>query len=598
MFAAQIFLATQSEPDGYAMKNWLSVVVKNEEMMVNLQNLKIGTRLGLGYGLVLLLMVGVAFFGILGMQRSNEAVRHIVEVNLKKITLSVEMADTVNVISRVTRTIAVLDDAKQEEQGLQEIGVANQNYDVAFVAIENMPISELGLAHLGRLKDLKAAATVANTKFIEQLKVNKPQALELLFKDAIPKTKLWLDSIHEFIEAQKAISIEDEKRATSTFDESLLLMLILSSAAILAGTLTAWLVTKSITQPINSAVQFAQIVASGDLTSDITIEGRDEAAQLLSALHDMNQSLVNIVGEVRTGAHTISGSSRKIASSNTDLSARTEMQASALAQTATSMEQLTNTVKHNLENSRQANTLAVSASDIATKGSSVVAQVVDTMRSINGSSTKIVDIIGVIDGIAFQTNILALNAAVEAARAGEQGRGFAVVASEVRSLAQRSATAAKEIKILIGDSVTQVDIGAKLVEQAGSTMHNIVESIGHVTDIMGEISAASEEQFSGVEQINQAITHMDYVTQQNAQLVVEAAAAAQVLQVQTSHLDEVVSMFKLEQGANHDDDQPPIASRPSSTTNAARKPAEGGKPPIQMRKATNLLIDTHASNDD
>ena len=295
--------------------------------MVNLQNLKIGTRLGLGYGLVLLLMVGVAFFGILGMQRSNEAVRHIVEVNLKKITLSVEMADTVNVISRVTRTIAVLDDAKQEEQGLQEIGVANQNYDVAFVAIENMPIRELGLAHLGRLKDLKAAAMVANTKFIEQLKVNKPQALELLFKDAIPKTKLWLDSIHEFIEAQKAISIEDEKRATSTFDESLLLMLILSSAAILAGTLTAWLVTKSITQPINSAVQFAQIVASGDLTSDITIEGRDEAAQLLSALHDMNQSLVNIVGEVRTGAHTISGSSRKIASSNTDLSARTEMQA-------------------------------------------------------------------------------------------------------------------------------------------------------------------------------------------------------------------------------------------------------------------------------
>lgn len=252
------------------------------------------------------------------------------------------------------------------------------------------------------------------------------------------------------------------------------------------------------------------------------------------------------VSEVRTGTDAMATASGQIASGNQDLSSRTEQQASSLEETASSMEELTSTVKQNADNARQANVLAVSASEVAVKGGAVVSQVVDTMSSINASSKKIVDIIGVIDGIAFQTNILALNAAVEAARAGEQGRGFAVVASEVRSLAQRSASAAKEIKTLIGDSVDKVNIGTSLVDQAGSTMNEIVESIKRVTDIMGEITAASQEQTSGIEQINQAIMQMDNVTQQNAALVEEAAAAAESLQDQAGNLTQVVSVFKLD----------------------------------------------------
>jgi methyl-accepting chemotaxis protein len=260
----------------------------------------------------------------------------------------------------------------------------------------------------------------------------------------------------------------------------------------------------------------------------------------------MNASLVNIVGQVRTGTDTIATASRQIAAGNMDLSSRTEQQASSLEETASSMEELTSTVKQNADNARQANQLAVTASDVAVKGGSVVSEVIDTMASINEASKKIVDIISVIDGIAFQTNILALNAAVEAARAGEQGRGFAVVASEVRNLAQRSAAAAKEIKGLIGDSVEKVAVGSKLVEQAGATMEEVVASVRRVTDIMGEISAASQEQRAGIEQVNQAIVQMDQVTQQNAALVEEASAAAESMQEQAAGLSQAVSIFKLD----------------------------------------------------
>jgi methyl-accepting chemotaxis protein len=276
------------------------------------------------------------------------------------------------------------------------------------------------------------------------------------------------------------------------------------------------------------------------------VESRDEAGQLMHALREMNASLAKVVGEVRMGTELIATASGQIASGNQDLSSRTEEQASSLEETAASMEELTSTVKQNADNARQANQLAVSASEVAVKGGSVVSQVVNTMGSINASSKKIVDIIGVIDGIAFQTNILALNAAVEAARAGEQGRGFAVVASEVRSLAQRSAAAAKEIKTLIGDSVEKVEEGSKQVAEAGRTMDEIVGSVRRVTDIMGEITAASQEQTSGIEQINQAISQMDQVTQQNAALVEEASAAAQSLQEQAGSLVQAVSIFKLD----------------------------------------------------
>ena len=293
------------------------------------------------------------------------------------------------------------------------------------------------------------------------------------------------------------------------------------------------------------AADIVSEIAAGDLTVDVKIRPGDSSS-LLFAMRSMRDSLAQVVGEVRQGTDTMATASSEIAAGNLDLSSRTEQQASALEETASSMEELTSTVRQNADNARQANQLAASASEVAAKGGAVVSQVVDTMGSINASSRKVVDIIGVIDGIAFQTNILALNAAVEAARAGEQGRGFAVVASEVRNLAQRSAAAAKEIKELIGDSVSKVDIGAKLVDQAGATMSEVVDSIKRVTDIMSEITAASQEQSAGIEQVNQAIGQMDQVTQQNAALVEEAAAAAASLQDQAGNLSQVVSVFKLD----------------------------------------------------
>jgi len=305
-------------------------------------------------------------------------------------------------------------------------------------------------------------------------------------------------------------------------------------------------IRKVVTLPLESGVQVARGIAAGDLTQHIEVSATNEIGELQQALKDMNESLVRIVGQVREGTDTIYSASRDIASGNLDLSTRTELQAAALEKTTFSMQDLTNAVNQNAGYARQANQLVQSASAVAVRGGAVVSQVVFTMESINLASRKIVDIIGVIDGIAFQTNILALNAAVEAARAGEQGRGFAVVAAEVRSLAQRSAEAAKEIKTLIGDSVQQADAGTALVHQAGTTMTEIVESIKQVTQIMGDIVVASAGQTDGISRVNVAISEMNSVTQQNAALVEQAAAGAQSLQDQAGHLEGVVGVFKLE----------------------------------------------------
>ena len=317
--------------------------------------------------------------------------------------------------------------------------------------------------------------------------------------------------------------------------------------ALTASILIALFMSRVIVSSLKNAINIATRVASGDLNATIKVEGRDETGDLLQALKDMSENLKKVVGEVRSGTEAIRSGSKEIASGNADLSRRTEDQAASLEETASSMEELTSTVKQNAENAKQANQLAMGASTVAVKGGQVVSEVVTTMSSINESSKKIVDIIGVIDGIAFQTNILALNAAVEAARAGEQGRGFAVVASEVRNLAQRSAAAAKEIKALIGDSVDKVGAGTKLVDEAGKTMEEIVNSVKQVTAIMSEITAASQEQSAGIEQVNQAIMQMDEVTQQNAALVEEAAAAAEAMQEQAQHLTQTVGVFKLAQ---------------------------------------------------
>ena len=340
--------------------------------------------------------------------------------------------------------------------------------------------------------------------------------------------------------------------------------------SVLLGTAICIWLLRAIALPLREAVNIARSVAAGDLTRRIEARRGDETGQLLQALADMNRSLTRIVSEVRGGTETIATASSQIASGNMDLSARTETQASSLEETAASMEELTSTVRQNADSAVEANQLALSASEVALKGGAVVSQVVETMGSINDSAKKIVDIIGVIDSIAFQTNILALNAAVEAARAGEQGKGFAVVAGEVRHLAQRSAAAARQIKELIDDSVEKVEVGARLVDQAGATMNDIVDSVRRVTDIMGEISIASKEQTDGIQQVNQAISQMDAVTQQNAALVEEAAAAAGSLREQATHLSDVVSVFKL-RDAGSPPRHPAIASIP-----IPRRLAHGG----------------------
>jgi methyl-accepting chemotaxis protein len=371
------------------------------------------------------------------------------------------------------------------------------------------------------------------------------EAERILIKQVNPtykKAKPAYDGLRDFLGKR---SVANTELAHTEARTRALIMAAAVLAGCLAGIAAAVFLGRSIGIPLQEAVVVARRVAQGDLSTEIHVTSHNEFGQLLAALRDMNLGLARIVGEVRVGTDTIAEASTQITAGNMDLSSRTEQQASTLEETAASVEELSSTVKQNAENAQQANVLASSASQVAVKGGNVVAEVVQTMGAINASARKIVDIIAVIDGIAFQTNILALNAAVEAARAGEQGRGFAVVAGEVRSLAQRSAAAAKEIKELITDSVQKVDSGSQLVDQAGATMHEVVDSIRRVADIMGEITAASQEQKLGIEQIHDAISQMDQVTQQNATMVEEAAGAAQSLQERATGLADLVSVFRL-----------------------------------------------------
>jgi methyl-accepting chemotaxis protein len=386
-----------------------------------------------------------------------------------------------------------------------------------------------------------------------------------------PPTKK-IDEIVSFISAQSAVLMAamDQQRVDTERTTSISLFTILLVTVAVGAAIMVWLV-RSITRPLNEAVEIARTVASGDLSTHINVTGTDEIGMLLKSLKDMHDSLADIVGKVRAGTESIAQASKEIAEGNQDLSARTEEQASSLEETAASMEELTGTVKRNGENAGQASKLASDASSVAVRGGEAVAQVIHTMGSINESSKKIVDIIGVIDGIAFQTNILALNAAVEAARAGEQGRGFAVVASEVRNLAQRSAAAAKEIKGLIGDSVDKVETGSRLVGQAGTTMNEVVSSVQRVTSIISEIAVASGEQNAGIDQINAAVSQMDAVTQQNAALVEQAAAAAEAMQQQAASLALAVSVFKIHES------QVLAAPAPRASSHA-RQPARGVGP--------------------
>jgi methyl-accepting chemotaxis protein-2 (aspartate sensor receptor) len=363
-----------------------------------------------------------------------------------------------------------------------------------------------------------------------------------------PRSAAFVDAIEEFSKYIKTSQTETAAQAKQNFDMALIAVVVAVSLAIVLMILARIVFGRMVVRPLVEAGQHFDKIANGDLTQRVDIRSHNEIGVLYGAVKRMQESLTRTVSTVRRGVDEINVGSREISAGNTDLSSRTEQQAASLEETAASMEELASTVKQNAENARQANQLAASASDVAERGGAAVAEVVNTMQEISGSSRKISEIVSVIDGIAFQTNILALNAAVEAARAGEQGKGFAVVAGEVRSLAQRSAQAAKEIKTLIEDSVSKVGAGSQQVERAGATMQEIVASVKRVTDIMGEISAASEEQSSGIDQVNRAVSQMDEVTQQNAALVEEAAAAAGSLQEQAQRLAEAVAVFKINEG--------------------------------------------------
>jgi methyl-accepting chemotaxis protein len=571
---------------------------------MSLRDFRIGKRLGIGFGIILAILVGMVLVAnLLNSQNKASLMKGLqtsTEKNLQAGTMKSAMLET----GIAMRNIGLQSDVSlmQKEEG--KVKDQKKRYDEARAKLMAAGLDATEKKVIDDIAALDKDVDAAFKEAIGQvLAFNSEGAAKVIASRIDPLNQQTLANLNKLVEIQQTAArnvLDNSVKA----DTSLMLMLFaIGGVAVAIGVGCALVITRSITQPLAGAVEVAKKVAGGELTSQVFVEGHDETSELLQALKDMNESLAKTVGDVRSGTETITVASQEIASGNADLSSRTESQASSLEETASSMEELTSTVKQNADNARQANQLAVSASSVAEKGGTVVAQVVDTMGSIKESSRKIVDIIGVIDGIAFQTNILALNAAVEAARAGEQGRGFAVVAAEVRNLAQRSAGAAKEIKALIGDSVDKVDAGSKLVDEAGQTMDLIVTSIKQVADIMGEITAATQEQSTGIEEVNQAITQMDEMTQQNAALVEEAAAAAESMQEQAQMLAAAVAIFKLsgdEQNMRRPAPRAKAPARPATRAPApraavagpARAPAERpSAPPAKPKKAAAAASD-------
>jgi methyl-accepting chemotaxis protein len=511
------------------------------------KNLKIGARLGIGFAIVLSLLLALTLTSLARMQTAGDLTYRLVNTSIKNQRNVAEWNKYIELNSTRLETVFVASDPaviKDVSERMKEASALSlQLQDEIGASLRNPAVQE----QFKVVREERASYAAARDAMLKAKQAGDDELAAKVYREQLkPSTATYLAAIRKLAKMQVTAADDVATTILDSYASTRLILIVLGLVAIVLGVACAFLITRSITVPIREAVAVAEKVASGDLSSRITVDSRDETGQLMQALRSMNDSLADIVGRVRTGTGTIAVASGEIAAGNQDLSARTEQQAGSLEETAASMEELTSTVKQNADNARQANQLADAAAAVAGQGGAMVAEVVATMGSINESSRKIVDIIGVIDGIAFQTNILALNAAVEAARAGEQGRGFAVVASEVRSLAQRSATAAKEIKALIDDSVRKVQDGTGQVDRAGATMGDIVTSIGHVTAIMAEIANASEEQRAGIEQVNHAIVEMDRVTQQNAALVEEAAAAASAMQEQADDLSRVVGTFRLE----------------------------------------------------
>jgi methyl-accepting chemotaxis protein len=520
--------------------------VRNLNAMNFMKNLRIGVRLGLGFGLVIAVGVVVALLGRVALSNVGEEVRLLNEDRFVKVKLARDIKDELNEIARHTRNIVLMADPAQKQAEAQGVEESRARIRAHLKTLEDTITSPRGRELLKTMSEARGRFLPTVDKVLEfGLADRRDEARNVLFNEARPAQLAYMRALDDLVAFQTELMMRSKSEVAGAVSTAGALMLIGTAVAALLGAVIAWTVATSITRPLQQAVAVAQAVAEGDLRTDVAAQGRDETAQLLAALAKMVASLRGVVGEVRRGVDSVSTASAQIAAGNQDLSSRTEQQASSLQETAASMEQLTSTVKASADSARQANQLSASASQAAARGGTVVGDVVATMEQIAASSRKIAEIINVIDGIAFQTNILALNAAVEAARAGEQGRGFAVVAGEVRNLAQRSAQAAREIKSMISDSVEKVDAGSRLVNEAGSSMQEIVAQVRRVTDLIGEISAAAMEQSSGIGQVNTAVTQMDQVTQQNAALVEESAAAAQSLKEQAAQLATAVSVFKL-----------------------------------------------------
>jgi methyl-accepting chemotaxis protein len=513
---------------------------------MKLNDFKIGTRLSGGFLIILTLLGVMMAIGIWRMSSTAAATREMMAVPLAKERLTSEWFRSVAVGVTRGKAIAKSSDPSLESLFTEEVKVSTARGNEITKALAALPTTPEEQKALDKVNDTRKAYLAARDSMMKAKRAGNADEANRIYDTEFTKVApVYVAAMQAYLDYQSKAIDESAKAIDADALKSEQRLAAVGVLALVLGGVFAWLLTRSITRPIASAARLADAVAHGDLSQRLEVEGRDEIAQLMTSLGAMNASLHQMVTQVRQSADSIQTASSEVATGNQDLSSRTEQTASNLQQTASSMEQLTGTVKQSADSARQANQLATSAAEVAARGGVAVGQVVTTMEDINASSKKISDIIGVIDGIAFQTNILALNAAVEAARAGEQGRGFAVVASEVRSLAQRSADAAKEIKGLIGASVEKVEGGTRLVTEAGKTMTEIVGSVQRVSDIIGEITAASAEQSDGIGQINGSVTQLDQMTQQNAALVEESAAAAESLREQAVRLAEVVSTFRL-----------------------------------------------------
>ncbi|WP_172208646.1 methyl-accepting chemotaxis protein [Diaphorobacter sp. JS3050] len=550
--------------------------------MFDFSSWRVRTRLTVGFGVVCVLLVASVLMGLMAMSRMGADLKAVVADHFPRIVASTTILTHTNEIAIALRNMMLTPDAADRERQVQAIAKARQEIGKQIDALDKSVTDPTERAKLEKVKEQRARYIAGQDELIKLVKSDQPdQSREFLNTKLRPELETYRSVVTALVDHGKQAITEAGQDAQTTASNARTVLIALGIGALLLAIGLGWLISRSLTRELGGepsiAAEVARAVAAGDFTQSIAVKDGDTTS-LMAQLAAMKEGLAQVVAQVRRSSDSVAMASSEIAQGNQDLSARTESQASALEETAASMEQLGATVRQNAENASQANALARSASDVAVRGGEVVGQVVQTMKGINESSQRIADIIGVIDGIAFQTNILALNAAVEAARAGEQGRGFAVVASEVRSLAGRSAEAAKEIKQLISASVERVEQGSAMADQAGETMTEVVQSIRRVTDLMGEINAASSEQASGVAQVGEAVTQMDQATQQNAALVEEMAAAAGSLSSQAQELVQAVAVFKLDASQSGASAYSTPTARPAPNAAPVRMPAPARKP--------------------